>query len=296
MEKNLLGKPIAAEIKTRVADQIAQIGKSPVMLLIQVGSDPASAYYVQNIIKTGRKLGCEVRFLELPAEAREKDLKAEIQAANSDPEIHGIMLQKPLPRGFDSSRIDLLIDPTKDVDGIHPMNLGKIMLGSGKLLPCTAAAVIETLVHYDIKTQGKNVVILGRSTVLGKPLANLLIQKGEYADATLTICHSKTQNIEFVTRNADILIAAIGVPNFVRAEMIKAGAVLIDVGINLITAPDGALIYVGDIDYNDCYDKALAITPVPGGIGTITTAVLFENLIKTMDTNAELNKSIDDFS
>ncbi len=296
MDKVLSGKPIGTLIKNQVSELISQKQLSPTMLLIQVGSDPASEYYVQSIIKSGKKLGCEVKFLELSSETKEQELIDVILAANNDPEVDGIMLQKPLPKGFDTTKIDICINPDKDVDATHPLNLGRIMNETNFLLPCTAAAVIETLRFYEIKPSGKHVVILGRSTVLGKPLANLLIQKNDFANATVTICHSKTENIGLVTKNADILVAAIGVPEFVKSDMIKPGAILIDVGINLVRDPSGATAYVGDIDYKACFDKALAITPVPGGIGTITTAILFRNLANTAFLNSERNKSIDDFS
>ncbi len=280
MEKILSGKPIAQKIKSDIQMQIAANGLAPKMLLIQIGNDPASAYYVQNIIKNGAKLGCKVEFLELEPNSTQDDLLRHIQTANADPTIDGIMIQKPLPKGFDTSLVDFSIDPNKDVDGIHPLNLGKIMNETDILVPCTAAAVIETLRFYGIQTSGKHVVILGRSTVLGKPLANLLLQKSDFANATVTVCHSKTTDIPRITKTADILVAAIGSARFVSVEMVKENSVLIDVGINLEHDNDGTPVYVGDIDYKQCFDKALAITPVPGGIGTITTSILFQNLLK----------------
>jgi len=295
MQKILSGKDIAKQIKTQTKEIISEYSLLPRMLLIQVGSDPASAYYVQNIISNGTKLGCYVQLNELADDASEADLLSEINRANRDPEIHGIMIQKPLPKAFDTAKIDISINPDKDLDAIHPLNLGKIVNETGALVPCTAQAVIETLKFFAHDPAGKHVVILGRSTVLGKPLANMLLQKKAFANATVSVCHSKTTNLSELTRQADILIAAIGSPLFVKADMIKENCILVDVGINLQIDASGKEYYVGDIDYKDCYDKALAITPVPGGIGTITTSILLRNLALSAFMTRFPNKSIDVF-
>lgn len=292
----LSAKPIAKMLRDQNLRIIDELGIRPTMLLIQVGEDPASAYYVQNIVKTGEKLGCEVSLQSLRSDIDEHDLQDILKQAADNPSIDGIMLQKPLPRHFDTSAIDLCIHPDKDIDATHPMNLGKIMSETDDLVPCTAAAVIETLKYYEIDPCGKHVVILGRSNVLGKPLANLLLQKKAFANATVSVCHSKTPDIALISKSADILVAAIGKALYVKPEMIKENAILIDVGINLQIAADGSENYVGDIDYNACFDKALAITPVPGGIGSITTALLFRNLIRAALICRGINKSIDDFS
>ena len=265
------------------------------MLLIQVGADPASDYYVQNIIKTGSKLGCNVIYRILDSDIDQSMLIKIIQEGNIDPLIHGIMIQKPLPKTIDEKLINMTINPDKDIDGIHPMNLGRIVVEDEYLIPCTPSAVLKTIEYYGISTAGKHVVIIGRSTVVGKPLATLLVRKANPGDATVTICHSKTQELPVITRSADIIVAAIGKANFITEDMIGDNTVLIDVGINLITDLTSATHYVGDIDYNSCFDKALAITPVPGGIGTITTSVLFENLLATALVQ-EQNKSVDGFA
>lgn len=295
MEKILSGKPIASAIKAHLKSLCAELDIHPAMCLIQVGGDPASDYYVQNIISNGRKLGMEISLTSLPDTISQIELIGIIEQANQDPTIDGIMLQKPLPRHIDDIAVGMAIAADKDIDSLNPINLGKILLETDSLLPNTPAAVYATLRYYGIPVSGKHAVIIGRSSIVGKPLANMLLWKNPTANATVTVCHSKSENLSEITRSADILIAAIGKANFVTAEMIKKDAILIDVGINEILDPSGKASYVGDIDYNSCFDKALAITPVPGGIGTITSALLMYNLTKTRLIKLNQNKSIDDF-
>jgi len=295
MEKILKGKPIASRIRKTIKELIVEHGLEPSMLLIQTGDDPASAYYVQNIISSGAKLGCKVELKNLPANLSAQDLKDVIAQANADPSIHGIMLQKPLPTQIPDAEAGTWIDPNKDIDSLNPTNLGKFILSMDSLLPCTPTAVLCTLRHYEIPVKGKHVLIIGRSSIVGKPLANMLLWKKPWADASVTVCHSRTENLNEMIQSADIVVAAIGVPNFVKADMIKKNAVLLDVGINEIINPDESQGYVGDIDYNSCFDKALAITPVPGGIGTVTTSLLFLNLLKASLAAKGTNKNIDDF-
>lgn len=293
--KILSGKPIATAIRKTVSSLIDEYGLHPVMLLIRANDDPASDYYVQNIIKTGTKLGIEVRLRELSPTADFSEILAEIEAANSDPAIHGIMLQKPLPKGVDDIRLGVSISPAKDIDCLSSMNLGKIILEQDGLLPCTPAAVYLTLAYYGIPTQGKNVVIIGRSAIVGKPLANMLLWKKPTANASVSVCHSGSTNLSEITCQADILIAAIGKAGFVTADMVGQNSVLIDVGINEVINSDGSSTYTGDIDYDACLPKASAITPVPGGIGSVTSAYLFLNLVKACLDARKANKSIDDF-
>ncbi len=295
MEKILSGKPLAKLIQSKIKFLIAQEGIQPKMFLIQVGEDPASSYYVQNIINIGNKLGCEVLYNQYPANFTPEDLLTVLDYANTDPSINGIMLQKPLPPSFDELKIAESINPQKDIDCLHPINLGHIILEKDGLVPCTPLAVIYILRYYKIEVEGKHIVIIGRSNIVGKPLANMFLWKKPYANATVTVCHSRTKNLKDITCSADILIAALGKPSFVKEEMIKPESVLIDVGINQITDKDGNQFYVGDIDYNSCFDKVNAITPVPGGIGSITTSLLFLNLLKACFTARHINKSIDDF-
>lgn len=295
MQKDLKGKAIALAIKKVSKGLIQKYGLSPTMRLIQVGEDPASSYYVQSIINASSPLGCKAELLSLPKTTSQQDLISVIQAANEDSNVHGIMLQKPLPKTMDDGCVNMSIDPNKDIDALHPLNLGKILIQADGFLPNTTAAVYYTLKYYDIDPMGKNVVVLGRSNVVGKPLANMLLWKKPYANATVTVCHSRTRNLKEICQRAEILIAAIGKPNFVSSDMVKDGAVLIDVGINEHIQPDGSSIYVGDIDYDACYEKALAITPVPGGIGRITTSLLYLNLVKASLIANNVNINIDEY-
>jgi methylenetetrahydrofolate dehydrogenase (NADP+)/methenyltetrahydrofolate cyclohydrolase len=295
MQKELKGKPIALAINKVSKALIAEHNLKPKMLLIQVGDDPASSYYVQSIITTAGRLGCQAELVTLAADCTQSELIATINAANSDPAVHGIMLQKPLPKSMDDTAVNMQINPDKDIDALHPLNLGKILMEEDGFLPNTPAAVYYTLKYYQIDPMGKNLVILGRSNVVGKPLANMLLWKRDSANATVTVCHSRTQNLAAICQKADILIAAIGKAEFVGADMIKEDAILIDVGINEKKMDDGSVGYVGDIDYKACYDKALAITPVPGGIGRITTSLLYLNLVKANLITEKINKSIDEY-
>lgn len=295
MEHILAGKILAQKIKAAAVKLIADYELQPTMSLIQIEGDPASDYYVDSIVKNSAKLGCRVVLHRLLKSTDQAELLKLIEAANNDPDIHGIMIQKPLPRHINEMDINLVINPAKDIDSISPLNLGKIMLEVDGFLPCTPLAVYLLMRFYGIDPVGKNLVILGRSAVVGKPLANILLWKKEYANATITICHSRTSGLEQITRNADILISAIGIAGFVGSELIKDRSILIDVGINESTSADGKKIYVGDIDYSACEAKALAITPVPGGIGTITTSLLYLNLVKAALMSKNINKNIDDF-
>lgn len=295
MEKVLSGKPIATAIKDFVSKTCHEQDIHPVMALFQVGNDPASDYYVQSIIKNGAKLGCEVRLENLDCSVTEDEFLSRIHKANIDTVVDGIMVQKPLPRHISDTKLAEAIAPGKDIDCLNPSNLGRIMADIPGLLPCTPLAVYVLLDYYRVPIQGRKVVILGRSTTVGKPLANMLLWKRDTANATVTVCHSKSVELAEITASADILVAAIGSAGFVKADMVSPNSVLIDVGINEVTGTDGKTGYVGDIDYNMCFDKALAITPVPGGIGTVTSALLFLNLTQACLNRDGSNKSIDDF-
>jgi len=295
MEKVLNGKPVAQLINRTCSSLIANYGLKPQMVLIQVGDDPASTYYVQSIINSGKKLGCFCQMKILPDNISEQELLAILNEANHNPDVNGIMLQKPLPKHINESKVNSAINPEKDLDCLHPLNLGKIMMEEEGFLPCTPAAVLFCMLYYGIETQGKHIVILGRSNVVGKPLANILLWKRNFANATVTVCHSKTNNLAEFTKEADILITAIGKAEFVTPEMVKENAIILDVGINEIKLANGKSNYVGDVNYNLCYDKALAITPVPGGIGRITTSVLFLNLVDACLKSRNTNKSIDEY-
>lgn len=279
MTEILKAKPLIKEIYSGFKAEIGE-GDNPKLVVILIGEDPAAMYYVQNLKKKGAKKGIEVENPVYDTDITQKQLIDIIISLNNDATVHGVMLQKPLPKHLDEDEIVMTIDPAKDVDGFHPMNMGNLLLNREGFLPSTPAACLEMIKYYNIETSGKHIVVLGRSDIVGKPLANLLIRKDRTGNATVTICHSRTKNLAKFTQEADIVIAAIGVANFLTAEMVKQDAILIDVGVNQVEDAEKGYRYVGDIDYEDCFDKAFAITPVPGGVGSVTTAMLLKNVIK----------------
>ena len=269
------GKKVSGEIRNRLADEIQELkkktGKTPGLATVLVGDDPASAVYVRNKNKICGELGFQSFEQKLSADTSEEKLLQLVGELNSNKDVHGILVQLPLPDQIDSEKILQAIDPKKDVDGFHPVNVGKLVVGNALLTPCTPTGIIALLDRYDIEISGKNAVIIGRSNIVGKPVSMLLVHR----NATITICHSRTQNLEEVTRSADILVAAVGRANFVTDEMVSEGTVVIDVGINRV---DGKL--TGDVDFEPVSKKASHITPVPGGVGPMTIALLMENTLK----------------
>ena len=269
------GKKVSGEIRNRLADEIQELkkkaGKTPGLATVLVGDDPASAVYVRNKNKVCGELGFQSFEQKLSADTSEEKLLQLVGELNSNKDVHGILVQLPLPDQIDSEKILQAIDPKKDVDGFHPVNVGKLVVGNALLTPCTPTGIIALLDRYDIEISGKNAVIIGRSNIVGKPVSMLLLHR----NATITICHSRTQNLEEVTRSADILVAAVGRANFVTDEMVSEGTVVIDVGINRV---DGKL--TGDVDFEPVSKKASHITPVPGGVGPMTIALLMENTLK----------------
>ena len=269
------GKKVSGEIRNRLADEIQELkkktGKTPGLATVLVGDDPASAVYVRNKNKICGELGFQSFEQKLSADTSEQKLLQLVGELNSNKDVHGILVQLPLPDQIDSEKILQAIDPKKDVDGFHPVNVGKLVVGNALLTPCTPTGIIALLDRYDIEISGKNAVIIGRSNIVGKPVSMLLLHR----NATITICHSRTQNLEEVTRSADILVAAVGRANFVTDEMVSEGTVVIDVGINRV---DGKL--TGDVDFEPVSKKASHITPVPGGVGPMTIALLMENTLK----------------
>lgn len=265
------GKAIASEKKNDLKKRVQELSRAPKLVVILVGNDPASAVYVRAKQKACEACGILSDTLLLPDETTQEELVMQIQQLNCDESVDGILVQQPLPKQI---AVDIILEavlPEKDVDGFHPINVGRLSQGNFEgFVPCTPLGVMEMLKASKIETEGKHVVIIGRSNIVGKPMAALLLQKD--ANATVTIAHSRTQNLEALTRTADILIAAIGRPEFVKREMIKPGAVVIDVGIN---RQDGKL--VGDVDFNGVSEIASSITPVPGGVGPMTIAMLLEN-------------------
>ncbi|MDP8203066.1 MAG: bifunctional 5,10-methylenetetrahydrofolate dehydrogenase/5,10-methenyltetrahydrofolate cyclohydrolase, partial [Candidatus Tenebribacter mawsonii] len=279
MGKRLSGKKIAKEIFAGIKEDIEQQQITPKLVILLIGNDPAAEYYVQNLEKKGLKIGIEVETSILNASIDQQSLLEKINTLNKDPFVNGIMLQKPLPAQLDESEIVMMINPQKDVDAFHPINMGNLVLEKEGFIPATPAAVLELLSYYEIETSGKHIVIVGRSDIVGKPMANLLLRKDKTGNATVTICHSRTKDLAYHTKQADILIAAIGKPQFIKPDMINENAIIIDVGVNQIEDAEKGYRYVGDVDYSGCFDKAAAITPVPGGIGTITTSVLLKNVL-----------------
>lgn len=279
MTQKLTAKPIIKQIYSNLKSDIEKFHLSPKLVIIIIGNDPASLYYVQNLEKRGNKIGIAVETKKLPASISMKKLLNEIECLNKDGTVHGIMIQKPLPSHVNESEIIMKLDPKKDMDAFHPLNMGNLVLDKEGFVPCTPAAVLEILSFYNIATEGKNIVIIGRSNIVGKPLANLLLRKNKTGNATVTICHSKTSDLGNVTGKADILIAAIGKALFVHSDMIKHNAIIIDVGVNQVKDAEKGYKYVGDVDYENCLEKASAITPVPGGVGSVTTAMLLKNVL-----------------
>ena len=278
------GKIVAKDVKTRLKERIAALkerGITPGLAAVLVGDDPASATHVRNKAKDCEKLGLYSEVVKKPASTSQAELMSIVDRLNKDPKISGFLVQSPLPKPLDELSITLAIKPEKDVDGFHPVNVGRMLIGLPGLLPCTPHGIIKLMEYYRIDPAGKEVVVVGRSNIVGKPMAALLMQKRKMADATVTVAHSRTSNLTEVTRRADILIAAIGKPHLVTAEMVKEGAVVIDVGFNRLEDPNSEKGYrlVGDVDYDACYEKASYITPVPGGVGPMTIAMLMYNTV-----------------
>ena len=274
MAKIIDGKKISAEIKeelkTEVAAYAAQ-GKKCALAVIQVGADPASSVYVRNKKKACAYIGIESLSYELPEETTEEELLALIQKLNDNPDVHGILCQLPLPKHICEDHVIQAIDPQKDVDGFHPQNVGALVVGKKGFVSCTPAGIIQLLKRSNIEIAAKHCVVIGRSNIVGKPMAMLLLQK----NGTVTICHSRTKNLKEVTSRADILVAAVGIPYFVTADMVKDGAVVIDVGMD--RNKEGKLC--GDVDFAEVEKKASYITPVPGGVGPMTIATLMKNTV-----------------
>ena len=273
---------VLAECQREIAELAAQ-GKKPGLAVVLVGDDPASRAYVRSKDKKCRDLGLHSVKLELPAETTQEELLRHVESLNNDPAIHGILVQSPPPKHIDEAAIVRAIDPRKDVDGFHPVNVAKLALeDKSGFVPCTPAGCQRLLMDAGVETSGANVVVLGRSMIVGKPMALLLMAKGKGGDATVTVAHSRTKNLAEVTRRADIIVAAIGRPEFVKADMVKEGAVVIDVGINRVDDPGSEKGYklVGDVAFAEVAPKCRAITPVPGGVGPMTIAMLMANTIK----------------
>ena len=272
---------IQDEIKEAVAERVASGGEKPHLAAIIVGDNPASRAYVGHKIKACERVGFESTLVELSENIQEEQLLQEVDALNANPAIDGFIVQLPLPNHIDSQRVLEAVHPDKDVDGFHPINAGKLSLGLPGFQPATPAGIIELLKRYGIETSGKHAVVIGRSAIVGTPMTLLLSRNANPGNCTVTMCHSRTQDLKAITRSADILIAAIGRPHFVTADMVKPGAVVIDVGINRIpdaTKKSGTRL-TGDVDYDALSDMDGHITPVPGGVGPMTIAMLLKNTL-----------------
>lgn len=272
------GKSLAAELRADIRQRVAalaQRGKRPGVAVVLVGEDPASRVYVRNKTRACEETGIRSLQIDLPASVSEAALIAEIERLNADPQIHGVLVQLPLPPQLDVARVQAAVSPAKDADGFHVENLGALLAGRPRLVPCTPAGILRLIERAGVPVAGRRAVVIGRSNIVGKPLALLLLQK----DATVTLCHSKTPDLESVARSADILVAAVGHAKLVTAAMVKPGACVIDVGMNRLA--DGKL--AGDVDFASAAEVAGWITPVPGGVGPMTIAMLLENCLKAMN-------------
>ena len=289
--KIISGPEVSGEIYGELRQRIEKLkseGTVPGLAVILVGDDPASQVYVRNKGKKCEELGMHSETIVLPKETTEEELLQRIDALNKDKSIHGFLVQLPLPKHIDEDKVIEAIDPSKDVDGFHPVNVGRMLIGKPGFLPATPAGVQQMLLRSGVETAGKHVVVVGRSNIVGKPMAALMIQRGLGADSTVTVVHSKTPDLGAITRQADILIVAIGKPRFITADMVKEGAVVIDVGTNRIddpTHPKGSRL-VGDVDFENVKDKVSAITPVPGGVGPMTICMLMANAVKAAENAA----------
>jgi len=287
------GTEIAKQIREGLKQEIAELKEKhnliPGLATILVGEDPASQVYVGSKVKTCEALGVHSERYDLPADTGEDKLLSLIDKLNKDPKVHGILVQLPLPKHINETRVLYAVDPKKDVDGFHPVNVGKLMIGEPDYLPCTPHGIQQLLIRSGVKIEGAEVVIVGRSNIVGKPIANILLQKKEGANATVTVCHTRTRDISLHTKRADILIVAAGKPKAITADMVKEGVVVIDVGVNRVgKTPEGKAILVGDVDFDAVKEKAKAITPVPGGVGPMTITMLMLNTIKAAKLAAGL--------
>ena len=281
------GRKISAEIREELKQRVEKLkskGVTPGLIAILVGEDPGSLSYLRSIAKGCEALGIYTQTVTLPETATQEELEKKIEELNNDPKCHGIILQLPLPKHLDTLSAESAISPDKDVDGTNPINTGKLLLGEETFFPSTPYGVQELLVWSGHSPEGKHVVICGRSNIVGKPLMGILVQKQKGANATITVCHTGTKDMPSITRQADILVAAMGKAKAITADMVKEGAVVMDVGVNQIEDPaTGKFKLVGDVDFEAVKEKAGAITPVPGGTGPVTTAMLMGNTVRAAE-------------
>ena len=286
----LSGKEVSLAVKSDLKGRIEKLkekGVAPGLTAVLVGEDPASQVYVRSKERQSAKLGFNSQVLRLDASTTQDELLKIVQKLNQDEHVHGILVQLPLPKHIDSQLIIETINPEKDVDGFHPVSVGKLVLDLDGFVSCTPAGILEIMKYYKIETAGKHVVVVGRSNIVGKPMANLMIQKKDLGNATVTLVHTRTPDMGAHTRQADILIAAAGVPEFITGDMVKDDAVVIDVGINRVDDASREKGYrlVGDVDFASVSEKCSAITPVPGGVGPMTIAMLLSNTVKSAENS-----------
>jgi len=277
------GKKLAEEIQADVRKRVAEIiGPKPCLAVVLVGEDPASQSYVRGKDRAARACGLESRQIRLPATTSEAELLRVVGDLNRDPSVHGLLVQLPLPEAIDPARVALAIDPAKDVDGLHPISAGRLLANEPGFAPCTPLGCLYILDHHHVPIEGANAVVIGRSEIVGKPVALLLLHR----NATVTICHSRTRDLPEIVRRAEILVAAVGRPKFIQGDWIRPGAAVIDVGVNRV---DGKL--VGDVDFDAANGRAGLLTPVPGGVGLLTVAMLLRNTLQAFETQTALRRS-----
>ena len=287
------GKKISTLIKEEIKNQVEEIiskgGRAPHLVAVLVGEDGASLTYVSNKVASCKQVGFKSSLINLPYKIKEEKLLREITRLNNDKEIDGFIVQLPLPKHIDEDKVFLAINPKKDVDGFHPTNFGKMALDMETFVSATPYGIIELLERYNIDTNGKHTVVIGRSNIVGRPISILMSRKAKLGNSTVTVVHSRTKNLEFFTKNADIIISALGVPNFLKANMVKDGVVIIDVGITRVKDLNKTKGYVlkGDVDFESVKEKASHITPVPGGVGPMTIVSLIQNTLKAYKINFE---------
>lgn len=294
--KLIEGAKVAAEIRAELKEKVAKLkassGVVPGLVMIRVGEDPASVSYVTGKSKACEEIGIWSETIVFPENTPEATLLTKIEEMNQNPKVDGILVQLPLPKHIDSDKVLNALDPAKDVDGFHPVNVGKMLIGNPYFMPCTPHGVVELMVRSGNSPEGKHVVICGRSNLVGKPLMAILVQKKPRANATVTVVHTGTKNMAQITRQADILVAAMGSPKVITADMVKEGAVVIDVGVNRVPDPTkkAGFRLVGDTDFDAIKEKASAITPVPGGVGPMTITMLMVNTVVSAERRAASSK------
>ena len=281
IDGKMISNLIKEEIKLEVEKIIKKGDRPPHLAAILVGNDGASLTYVGSKVRSCKQVGFDSTLVKLPAEISQKDLLNKIHELNNDDKIDGFIVQLPLPNHIDEEEVLMTVNPNKDVDGFHPSNFGKMALNMESFIPATPYGIIELLKRYEINTSGKNTVVIGRSNIVGRPISILLSRKGNPGDSTVTLVHSRTKNLESFTKNADIIVSALGVPDFLKSEMVKKGVIIIDVGITRVKDDSSSKGYVikGDVDFESVKEKASFMTPVPGGVGPMTIAMLLKNTL-----------------